>query len=494
MALSFDEYSSYDALGLAELVRTGQSTAVELLDAALARLEAVDGKLNAVVHRHEAWARKRAAGPQSGPFAGVPFLTKNLEQQIAGWPHDSGSRALRNQVSPFTSPTIARWLAAGLVPFGQTNSPEFGSKGITEPELHGPTRNPWDTERSPGGSSGGSASAVAAGVVPAAGASDGGGSIRIPASWSGLFGLKPGRGLLPEAPASPEPFHGYATQGVLSRSVRDSAALLDAAIAAEPSGSYLSALPQRPLLQEVGADPGTLRIGFSDFSPLRPDGASTEAATAMTTAAHLAESLGHAVEEAKPQINWTELTESFVTLWTAKAAYNLAELARLGVDVSEVEVDNRILAAMGSSVSAADLFRARQCWHEQTVALTKFFEKYDLFLTPTTAEAPPKIGSLNTSATLKALSKLVLGLRGSRLFSISNIPREVIMKNYRIVPYTQLANVTGRPAMSVPLHWTDTGLPIGSQFIGPLGSEPRLIRLAAQFEAAQPWKDRRPAL
>jgi amidase len=494
MALSYDEYSSYDALGLADLVRTGQSTAVELLEAALARLEAVDGTLNAVVHRHEAWARKRAAGPLDGPFAGVPFLIKNLDQQIAGWPDDSGSRALRNQVSPFTSVTVARWLAAGLVPFGQTNSPEFGSKAITEPELHGPTRNPWDTGRSPGGSSGGSASAVAAGVVPAAGASDGGGSIRIPASWSGLFGLKPGRGLVPETPTSSESFHGYATQGVLSRSVRDNAALLDVVIAAEPSGSYLTALPQRPLLQEVGTDPGKLRIGFSDFSPLRPDGASAEAFTAMTAAAKLAESLGHHVEEAKPQIDWTALTESFLTLWTAKAAHNLAELSRLGVDVSEVEVDNRILAAMGSSATGVDLFRARECWHEQTVALTKFFEQYDLFLTPTAAEAPPKIGALNTPATLNALSKLVLGLRGGRLLSVTNLPREVIMTNYRAVPYTQLANVTGRPAMSVPLYWTAAGLPIGSQFIGPLGSEPLLIRLAAQFEAAQPWKDRRPTL
>ena len=176
MGLTFDEYSSYDALGLAELVRTGKATAAELLDAALARLAAVDGRLNSVVHLHEAWARERAAHTPAGPFAGVPFLLKNLHQQIAGWPDDSGSRALRSHIAPATSPVVARWLDAGLVPFGQTNSPEFGSKGVTEPQLHGPTRNPWDVGRSPGGSSGGSAAAVAAGIVPAAGASDGGGS------------------------------------------------------------------------------------------------------------------------------------------------------------------------------------------------------------------------------------------------------------------------------------------------------------------------------
>ncbi|EFV12131.1 amidase [Segniliparus rugosus] len=494
MALTFGEYSSYDALGLAELVRTGQATPAELLDAALARLEAVDGTLNSVVHRHEAWARKRAQGQLDGPFAGVPFLLKNLHQQLKGWPDDSGSRALRGQIASFTSPTVARWLAAGLVPFGQTNSPEFGSKGVTEPELHGPTRNPWNPDRSPGGSSGGSASAVAAGVVPAAGASDGGGSIRIPASWAGLFGLKPGRGLVPEAPVAPEAFHGYATQGVLSRSVRDSAALLDVTIAAERAESYLSALPQRPLLQEVGVDPGKLRIGFSHASPLRPEGASADAVEAVSTAAKLAESLGHHVEEAGPGINWTELAEEFLTLWFSSAAYNLAELDRLGFDISEVEVDNRILAALGAGVKATDLFRARQRWHDQTVALTRFFDDYDLFLTPTAAEAPPKIGSLDTPAALAKLSGHVLNLRGGGLLAATGIPRKVIMTNYRTVPYTQLANVTGRPAMSVPLHWTSSGLPIGAQFVGPLGSEPLLIRLAAQLEEAQPWKDRRPAL
>ncbi|MGL6235979.1 MAG: amidase [Segniliparus sp.] len=492
MALTFDEYSSHDALGLAELVRTGQTTAAELLEAALARLAEVDGTINSVVHRHEEWASKRAAATLSGPFAGVPFLLKNLHQPIAGWPDDSGSRALRGHIAPATSPVVARWLDAGLVPFGQTNSPEFGSKGVTEPQLHGPTRNPWDLDRSPGGSSGGSAAAVAAGIVPAAGASDGGGSIRIPASWAGLFGLKPGRGLVPEAPLAAETFHGYATQGVLSRSVRDSAALLDAVIAAEPSGSYLSATPQRPLLQEVGADPGKLRIGFGHRSPLRPEGASPEAVAAVAATAKLAASLGHHVEEAEPDIDWTELAEDFLTLWFSNAAFNLAELSRLGFDVSQVEVDNRILAALGAGIKAVDLHRARQRWHEQTVALTKFFDRYDLFLTPTAAEAPPKIGSLDTPAPLAALSARVLDLRGGRVLAATGVPRKVIMTNYRTVPYTQLANVTGRPAMSVPLHWTADGLPIGSQFVGPLGSEPLLIRLAAQLEEAQPWKDRRP--
>ncbi|MFN7244888.1 MAG: amidase, partial [Dietzia cercidiphylli] len=259
--MHIDEYRRHDALGLADSVRSGEVTAGELLEVALQQADAVNPHLNAIVQRMDDRARERVAGPLDGPFAGVPFLIKDLGQDYRGVPTSGGSRPLSRIPAAEHSTVVQRWLDSGLVIFGKTNTPEFGAKGITEPDLFGPARNPWDASRTPGGSSGGSAAAVAAGVVPVAGASDGGGSIRIPAACCGLVGLKPGRGLVPMGPSLGEAMHGAATNGVISRSVRDSAAMLDVLAGGEPSGPYVPGVPTESFLSQVGQDPGRLRIG-----------------------------------------------------------------------------------------------------------------------------------------------------------------------------------------------------------------------------------------
>src|SRR5688572_9077716 len=306
----FKEYGNYDALGLAELVRNRQVSAPELLEAALARAEAVNPKLNAIITPMHDIARARAKETLEGPFAGVPFLTKDLFQEYAGVRTAYGCKALKaaGYTAAEHSEIVRRWLAAGTVIFGRTNTPEFGAKGITEPDAWGATRNPWNLAHTPGGSSGGSAAAVAAGIVPMAGGNDGGGSIRLPAGHCGLFGLKPGRGRTPWGPAYAELMHGAAMNHVLTRSVRDSAAMLDATHGPEIGSMYRIEPPARPYLEEVTREPGRLRIGFTAASPIGTD-VDPEAVTAVRNAAKLLESLGHHVEEAAPDIDGMQLAQ-----------------------------------------------------------------------------------------------------------------------------------------------------------------------------------------
>ncbi|NUU22135.1 MAG: amidase, partial [Streptomycetaceae bacterium] len=269
--MDYDEYRGHDAVGLAGLVASGEVKPAELLDIAIARAEEVNPRLNAVVRPMYDLARERAKTPLAGPFAGVPFLLKDLAQDYAGLPTGSGSRALARLPMPEHAEVVRRWLDAGLVVFGKTNTPEFGAKGITEPVVNGPTRNPWNTAHTPGGSSGGSAAAVAAGIVPAAGGNDGGGSIRIPAACCGLFGFKPGRGLVPSGPGYAEMLHGAAVNGVLTRSVRDSAALLDVIAGPDPAGPFVPALPDAPYAELARRPPERLRIGYATASPIGTD-------------------------------------------------------------------------------------------------------------------------------------------------------------------------------------------------------------------------------
>lgn len=485
--MNFDEYRTYDATGLAKLVADKAVSAAELLNAARDRAAAVNPRINAIV-------RDVPAEPSDdlvGPFAGVPFLIKDLAQDYAGLPTSSGSRALASSPVTEHATVVKRWLDAGLVIFGKTNTPEFGAKGITEPELWGPARNPWNLDRTPGGSSGGSAAAVAAGIVPCAGANDGGGSIRIPAACCGLVGLKPGRGLVPNGPAVGESMHGAAVQGVVSRTVRDTAAMLDVLAGGEPAGPFAPALPDASFASAVGRDPGKLRIGVRVPSAITPQ-PHREAFAAVEATVRALTDLGHEVEElSAAPFDDAALAKEFLLTWFSYVAWELADAkARTGNSDGDFERDTLIMAALGRATSSVDYVEAVQRRHEHTRTLTTYFESYDLLLTPTLATPPPEIGEFDLPVPLQRASDVLLKTRTTRLLGFTNIVDDMVDKNLGWVPYTQLANITGRPAISLPLHQTTDGVPLGVQFVAPLSGEPLLISLAAQLEAALPWADR----
>jgi len=491
------EYLAWDGVALAELVRRGEVSAPELLEAAIRRAEAVNPRLNAITIPMYELARERAATPLQGPLAGVPFLIKDLLQDYAGVLATSGSRLLRKAgyVPTQHSEIVRRYLAAGTVIFGRTNTPEFGSKGITEPEAWGPTRNPWNLEHSPGGSSGGAAAAVAAGIVPLAGASDGGGSIRIPAGCTGLFGLKPGRGRTPCGPGVGEAIHGAAMNHVLSRSVRDSAAMLDAIHGPEAGTPFAIAAPAQPYAAEVGREPGRLRIAYSVRSPLGTPVDPAAVAAVEQTARLLAE-LGHDVEQAEPLIDGMQLARDFLGIWYAQLAY-LMQSAReqVGAFGSGFELDSLAMVAVARGRSALDYVRHYVHWNEHGYNLAMFLERHDVYMTPTLAQAAPRIGEVATPPWAAALGRALMPLGLSRLIGHApGIVERVALDNLRVVPFTQLANVTGVPAMSVPLHTFPNGLPLGVHFLTGHGGEGRLLSLAGQLEQAAPWHARRPQL
>ena len=487
--MDYDEYRRFDGVGLAELVARGEVSAAELLDVAIGRAEQVNPRLNAIVRPMYDIARKRAAEELSGPFAGVPFLLKDLGQDYQGLPTGSGSRSLRGHRAAAHSVVVQRWLDAGLVIFGKTATPEFGTKAVTESEATGPTRNPWNVAHTPGGSSGGTAAAIAAGVVPVAGASDGGGSIRIPAGCCGLFGLKPGRGLVSSGPLHAEMFHGAATEGVISRTVRDTAAMLDVLTSTKDlGGPYLPALPEDSFLSLAAREPGKLRIGYTTRSPIgapvHPD-----AVAAVAHAAKVLGELGHEVEAAEPAIDGERLAQDFLAGWFANAAATMAEIGG-----NAFELDTRLLGAAGWATPAPEYVLGHERWNGYSRALASFHERYDLLLTPTLARPPVRIGELDTPPAVRALGEVLLRLKVAGPFTRTKLFRDQVVANLAPVPFTQLANITGRPAMSVPLYRTSQGLPLGVQFVGGLGSEPVLLALATQLEAHQPWAGLQPEL
>jgi len=486
--MDLGDYLTSDATTLAGLVADQEVTAVELLALARERRDAVNPTLNAIIEPLTEVADARATDPDlSGPFAGVPFLVKDLGQAYAGYPTSNGSRALVDDVAEDHALVTQRFLDAGLVIFGKTNSPEFGSKGVTEPELFGATRNPWNIDHTPGGSSGGSGAAVAAGIVPAAGANDGGGSVRIPAACNGLVGLKTSRGVGPYGPQTGEEMFGMVTQGVVSRTVRDSAALLDAIIAPNAGAAYEAALPPVPFAELIGKRPGRLRIGYSSASAINahPD---PEAVAAVESAAGLLTELGHDVEEVAPPHDDEALARDFLTIWFAQLHGQVADAKqRLGSPDSHFEADTLASAELGRAAGMLPLLRSLANVNGHTRALAGFHQNYDLFLTPTLAKPPLPVGALTSPTSLQKAARTVAKVRAGRLLAATGILDQLINDNIGWVPYTQLANLTGRPAISVPLHWTATGLPLGVQFVGRLGADGLLLQLAAQLEEARPW-------
>jgi amidase len=487
------DYMSFDAVGLAGLVKSGSAQPAELLAAARARAEEVNPLLNAIVRAVDTTPNSKDAEAQ--PFYGVPFLIKDLHQDLAGYPTSSGSRSLSAVPARETSTVVQRWLDAGLVIFGKTNTPEFGLKGVTESKLLGPARNPWNLEHTPGGSSGGAAAAVAAGIVPCAGASDGGGSIRIPASACGLFGLKASRGLIPAGPAFGEYLGGSATDGVISRSVRDTAAMLDVLAGPTPLSPYLVARAPGRYLDEVGKDPGRLRIGVCTTTSINPQ-PHPEAIAAVAAAAELLGGIGHDVEDlSAAPVDDAALAKDFLTTWFVSCAYSVDEAKAVGGSGdSAFELDTRLLAALGRATNPVELYRSIERRHVHVRRLAEFHSSYDMLLTPTTATPPPRIGAFDLPPLLRGGQQLLLAARGAGLLRFTPIVDQIVQDNLSWVPYTQLANITGCPAISVPLYWTSSGLPIGVQFVAALGGEGQLLRLASQLEQAQPWDHRRPEM
>ncbi|MFO7564029.1 MAG: amidase family protein [Enhygromyxa sp.] len=491
---SFPEYEEHDASALAELVRKGEVSAVELIEAAIERIEARNPAINAVVWRSFERARAQAATPEQlpeGRFRGVPFLLKDLKAEDAGQPVSNGSRLFAGVRASADDELVRRFKAAGLIICGRTNTPELGILGVTEPELHGPTRNPWELERTPGGSSGGSAAAVAAGMVPAAHGSDGGGSIRIPASNCGLFGLKPTRDRVPLLGPDTS-WGGMATHGVLSRSVRDSAGLLDCIEGRTPERVEGLASPEQPFAAQLERDPPPLRIALCTDA-LLADATDPVNVEAAEQAAKLCESLGHRVERAKPTFDRHELTRAYLLMVACGTAATVgARAAERGrrPSMAELEPKTWLLETIGKLVSASEYLLELGRIRRASATILQFFTDYDVMLTPTLAQPPLRIGEIHTTMVERVAARTFRAAPSKRVMMalLEQLAEDPLAPN----PNTQLFNLTGQPAMSVPLHWSEDGLPIGVQFAGRLGDEGLLLRLARQLEQARPWGARRP--
>ncbi len=470
----FPEYENYDALGLAELVRNGEVTAAELLDAAIARAEMRNPTVNAIVDKLYDHGRDTiAAGLPDGPFTGVPYLLKDIGGVLGGYVQTRGSRFFDDLVPPEDSVIVKRGKRAGLVIFGKTNTPELGLSLTCEPQLFGPSRNPWDLERTPGGSSGGSSAAVAAYIVPMASGGDGFGSIRAPASCCGLVGLKPTRARNTQDPYSGEGNAGQTTEHALTRSVRDSAALLDATAGPGSGDPYVAPPPARPFLDEVGADPGRLRIAMTSRAP---NGAPVESEVldVFESAAKLLRDLGHDVEEADPDIDRESVIPTFRTISAANVAATLrSHPAGKKAGPSNVERVTAAAAKLGEEMSGADYVQATQAAHRLGRRMAAFHQSYDVLLTPALGTSPPRLGWIDMM--LEDADEY-----WNRVFSFS--------------PFTVWFNITGQPGVTLPMGVSETGLPISVQLVAPYGDEATLIRLAAQLETARPWTDRRPEI
>ncbi len=469
-----EDLTSLDATALAELVRKKEVKPIELVEAAIERIERVNPALNAVVTPMYDYAREQALGPMPDvPFAGVPFLLKDFLAECGGVRFTEGTAFLRDYVPDEDSELVKRYKRAGLIIVGKTNTPELAIGITTEPRLFGPTHNPWDTDRTPGGSSGGSGAAVAAGVVPMAHGNDAGGSIRVPASCCGVFGFKPTRARNPLGPHYGDIFTGLAVEHALTRSVRDSAALLDATAGPDLGDPYWAPPPERPFVQEVGAQPGRLRIALSSQTPLGKE-VHPDCVAAVRDAAALCEELGHDVVEAAPAFDGELAWQSFTTVLCAGFAWAIDDWGRRTGRTPTSEFFEPFVWSFtqrGRELSAPDYLLALQDLQKLTRDIARFFVDYDIWLTPTLGEPPVPLGTFK--------------------FSMED-PFELRRRMATFAPFTYISNATGQPAMSVPLSWNSEGLPVGIHFVGRFGHEATLFRLAAQLEEARPWANRRP--
>ncbi len=505
--MTFEEYRAQDACGLAELVRAGEIKAAELLEIATARCEEVNPRLGAVVYKRyeqahaeareqaDTLAREEAStrGGTPASLRGLPLLVKDLALHVSGAPMSCGSRSYTGFVSSYDSTAVERIRAAGLLILGKTNVPEFGLTPYTEPRALGPARNPWNTEHTPGGSSGGSGAAVAAGIVPLATASDGGGSIRIPASCCGLFGLKPSRGRVPLAT---EGWGGGVVEGCLSRSVRDTAVYLD--IVAGPAAGdffptskalFTGALEQAP--------PQGLRIGFSTAHPLAEFGAEVHAdcQAAVLDAMKLATELGHTVEEIALPWTSTLYEHDFLPVVVSSTAVEAAEAERLQgrrLRSDELEPNTRLMVEMGKALRANVYASALQRWNATARAFGALHQTYDLICLPTLAEPPAAIGRFDSPAVEEMVIRTATTLGLTGVLMRFGLIKEMARRIFRYMPFTPPANMTGAPAASLPLGVSASGLPIGVQFMAPMGADQLLLSFAAQVEQAQPWFERVP--
>ncbi|SDB87216.1 amidase [Paraburkholderia lycopersici] len=496
------DYLEYDAIGLADLVRRREVSARELLDTAIARAEAANPAINAIVLKDYEAARQRALRIEAtgdgvealsdGPLAGVPFLVKDLGAAVAGLRMTFGSRHYRHYIPNADAPVVTRFRAAGLNIFGKTSASELGQMPYTEPELFGPCRNPWNLDHTPGGSSGGAAASVAAGIVPLAHASDGGGSIRIPASCCGLFGFKPSRGFQPASNA-PAPPGALGVDLAVSRSVRDSALTLDL-IAGDPAlapgapGTFLAAA-REPL---DGSKPLSIALLCE---PMFADALSPDVRGALDDAAELLASLGHRVEPYSLPVDYAAAREAFLMLWSVVAeqyVLNADDITGTKPRRQEFEIATWAMAHIGRKLGERELPAALDVQQRITAQLADLMKRYDVLLCPTLAAPPVKIGELKPSQSERM-----------QMRAVTAVPVEVLMrkllteasnKAFAWAGCTELFNLTGQPSMSVPLAWNSRGLPIGVQFAAREGNDALLLRLAAQLEAARPWFGRRPPL
>jgi amidase len=493
--MAFTDYGKYDGLGLAELVRKKKISPAELVEEAIRRIETHNPKLNAVVLPLYERARKAAKGRlPDGPFKGVPFLIKDLMSMLEGVPTSGGNKLWKNIPAKVTTELARRWENSGVIVLGKTNTPEFGLTPYTESETLGPARNPWDTTRTTGGSSGGSGAAVAARMVPLASGGDGGGSIRIPASANGLFGLKPTRGRTPTGPIIGDAWEGFTVEHVLTRSVRDSAAMLDATKGSDVGAPYVIQ-DAGPFLREVGKNPGKLKIAYSTKSMLGKN-VHTDCVKGVEETVKLLRKLGHVLTEDAPPINGEEYSLHFLTIVAAQMRADIEEAAEAAgkrVSMDDFDITTFGTGLFGTILKASDYARAMRYLQMVSREIGRFFEKYDVLLTPVLNQPPVEIGALKPSASEQSTLKLIGRTGATWILDAMGIIKPLAAQTFEFIPWTPVFNVTGQPAMSVPLHWNEAGLPIGMHFVGKWGDEATLFRLAGQLEKAKPWFNKGPA-
>lgn len=482
-------YLSLDATAMAELVKKKETTPAELLALSFERLAQVNPALNAFTSTRQEKAESELDAIKTGPFAGVPMALKNISQSLAGEPLTAGSKLLEGTIAKHDSNLVSKLKEAGMSFIGHTNTPEFGLKNISEPELYGPSRNPWNPDYSPGGSSGGSAAAVASGIVPFAGASDGGGSIRIPASFTGLFGLKPTRGRMPVGPGAGRQWQGASIDFALTRTVRDSAALLDVLQTVQPEAAFQTPLFPGKYTDVLQAPPEKgLKIAYTLESPVGTP-VSEEAKEALMKTVRWLAGEGHEVDEVHNGIDGVRLMQDYYLMNSGEMALLARELGTAfgrSLTVQDMEIESWLLSEAGKQVSAADYSASLASWDAAAAKMAALHRTYDFYLTPATALTAPKVGELTHSMESKA-ALLERWARAGTMDRQQEVIYEMFLPSLTYTPYTQLANLTGQPAISVPVHVSENGLPIGVQFMAQKGEEHRLLGLAGHIESSPLW-------